>query len=846
MKFGKNLAHLSIPEWKVYNLEYNDLKASIREITRQKSTDLSKLRRQFIDNFDYLNLFVMTKAGELERRLKVDTSQFLAIRHNHEENIAAQLARLNTLHYDAINEISIDVRNLTKFIVVQKIAVKKIFKKFNKHYHDPAAAKAFVTELMQTLQSNPYSFINFDLSKITDDLLYFLNEIDIELRELLQQMHKRPSQVNNDGLKKSHSGTTIKSFRGSLASQHSGLDDFNVDGSLGAADQMGKFDLITVLKKNFSLHSLIPKNITSRNDLSLTLDVYLTIPKVSQLCKASILYLTHPDAPSPSLIISYENLPLSIVIAYTGGLRKYSYCCLLHNMASIILSLLNETDLKAKEDLRQKVNDYISCGGLSSMTRTTLEFISSCNLVPSLHQVFNRTRYFLSWKPTDHEDTTGISSAISPLTVDSAEPKAAVIDKKVYEDSFYMILDEDIFTSNSIPPKVTFETDQMDPFPFNSFSIYSNDSHLHAFEDQLVTEIDGNILRSKPPISALNKLPYKIQNLFRSAPIHAFKGFSMFDYMNSCYSNEIPSNPNNHYSRLLNLNLLKNYENVEISNKQLNLDKTIIQSRSNMILHRQESCKSLFSSADAATRTVSPPPTNHGASVKTLAAPSPPKPYVIHSTDYPSPQPSDLENFSEENASEDGYLVYLGFQNDLEDNVFNRFMLAFIKIKYRSLRAFRAFNLMDYEDYRWRQAKEKRLLDSYGDAMYDSINEDPTFFNHGNDYQLQFMHDYDSVVSFLAFSLCFSSVFIAGINLGILCSLLNLQGRDTKLNVLDNPVLVFMLLFGFIFALISSMGSVNFHFQQFKTPPLLHSSIIWVSLVFVNVSIMWSIAQVIA
>lgn len=71
--------------------------------------------------------------------------------------------------------------------------------------------------------------------------------------------------------------------------------------------------------------------------------------------------------------------------------------------------------------------------------------------------------------------------------------------------------------------------------------------------------------------------------------------------MNMCYFNQIPPNPDNHYSRVLSLKLLKNYESFKITHKQDMLDKTIIQSRSNLILHGQEACRSLLPSADALT-----------------------------------------------------------------------------------------------------------------------------------------------------------------------------------------------------------------------------------------------------
>ena len=73
MKFGENLAHLSIPEWKIYILDYNDLKAAIRDLSRDCTVTMMQLSRKFSKNFKQIDLFVMTKAGELERRLKIDT-----------------------------------------------------------------------------------------------------------------------------------------------------------------------------------------------------------------------------------------------------------------------------------------------------------------------------------------------------------------------------------------------------------------------------------------------------------------------------------------------------------------------------------------------------------------------------------------------------------------------------------------------------------------------------------------------------------------------------------------------------------------------------------------------------
>ena len=89
MKFGDNLPHLSIPQWKSYNLDYNNLKYQIRSITKSKNPtkkDLFSLKQSFIENFDYINLFIETKYGELTRKFICLENQFKFINNNSSGN----------------------------------------------------------------------------------------------------------------------------------------------------------------------------------------------------------------------------------------------------------------------------------------------------------------------------------------------------------------------------------------------------------------------------------------------------------------------------------------------------------------------------------------------------------------------------------------------------------------------------------------------------------------------------------------------------------------------------------------------------------------------------------------
>lgn len=855
MKFGKNLAHLSIPEWKVYNLDYNDLKAAIRDVTNHRNLDLSGLYQKFSDNFDYLTLFVCTKLGELARKLKVSLNEFVRIRDNDDDSPAANLAKLTLLHFLIINDISSDLRKLTKYILVQKIAVKKIFKKLAKHYPDPKKSKVFIASLTNMLQSNPSSFINFDLSFLTAKLLLLLEDIDRELKLLHELVHRKYlyHPLPHGNLHKSHSLTTIKTVRSSLPPstpppEHVSLDT-HVDSSI---DQSAKFDLITNLKKNFVVLALIPKDIISRNDLSLSMDVYLNIPKLSDAGRFCITYLFETvDDENPSYVVSYENLSISVVVAHTGGLRKYSYCCLPNSIIESIFYICKSAKPTLKHELVALLHDLIDATHLPGMAKMTINSLLASNQTPSLRLVGDRTRYFIHKDLNQHNDADEDNADSTPLgsVLGSDHYPTSTVDTKVYEDTYYMTFDENIYTTNTFSNKITFGTEDMDAFPFNMFNIHTNDSNLHNFEASLSTKVDGNTAVSKYKEITLKKMPVKIQNFLRSASVQLYKNLSIYDYMRSCYLNFIPREQNNHYSILLNINLLKLLENVDIVNSQSTVDENILQYKSRNILKRQMSCKSLQDISLGKSLPLVEPEQQSifeeesvfsvQLAVKDVRATNP-----YHAYDVPAgytQRVNALENLDDEDDDEDSYFVYLIFNNDLEDNVLNNILLSFIKFKHRMKRVFHPFIPYSKGPGLWRSHKELILRERENPFLnYDSINDEPTFFNTANDYQIQLMYDYDHVLSVVYFTMCFSGLFIAGINLGIVYGLLRLQ-EDGDFNVMNNVWVVLALVFGHLFSFIFSMTSINLNYQRFRNTPSVHSGIIWACFFMVTTIVLWSV-----
>ncbi|OBA21554.1 hypothetical protein METBIDRAFT_41159 [Metschnikowia bicuspidata var. bicuspidata NRRL YB-4993] len=843
MKFGKNLAHLSIPEWKDYNLDYNDLKKHIRDATQTPCPDLRDLRRLFLEKLGHVDLFVMTKLGELARKVASDAAEYARLKAS-TEPVVSRLQALDMLHYRCINEVSSELRKLNKFVLVQKLAVKKILKKFAKHYPDHAAGKQFVASLNKLLHTRRASFTHYDALETTATLVYLLLDVEHESRLLHESLQRRPARTS-----KVHSSSSIGTLRTSVFSgaalpEDVALDvDFDLDISLPA-----RFDLITALKKNFALHGLVPRDVASRNDICLSMDVYLNIPKVSDTFRLSVVYLSAgPEDDSPSCIISYEDSPVSTVIACTGGLRKYSYCCLPNTVVNSVLAYTSpQTGGPQKQHEAARIASYLLDDSLSHMTKVAVTCLLESGVSPCLCLVMARTRYFLhrGGRQQAPSSACGDKLSISPISGDLLPASPSLEGTRLYEDSFYLTLDEHIYTSCHVPTEVSFDVASKDPFPFSTLSVHSNDSNLHNFEASLSTEIQGNVLQNKYRAITLKRLPLKIQNLLKTPSVQLFKDLNMFDYMRSCYCNVIPPKPNNHYSRLLCVNLFKCYENMEALNDQHNVDGSIIQDKSRIILNRQKSYKSLREVGETCREPVQQ---SEGLPLLEEHSSNPCCASTTHHkgsfSEYHLSRLSDLEQYNDE-GNEDSYIAYLNLSNDLEDNFLNNAVLSFIRFKYRmrKLLGSRPSDITAALVFRPR-ATDHWETQKYN---YDSINEDTTFLDKSNDYQDRLVHDYDYVLSLFYFSLCFSSIFISGINIGILYSLFNIMSKGAKFSVSDNFMVFILLTFGFLFSLAFTMMSINLNFQRFKHSPSSHSGIIWTGFILVVLTTTWSLICIIS
>ena len=153
MKFGSTLAQLSVPQYAAYNVNYNELKAVIKDrtvanapadpIVIGSSNSQNNKWKQLEDDlypllwheFDRVSSFVKVKRGEIDRRLTFLERQFQRV---YEPGTASdtkrplgQSRRFQKLVSD-VHDVGDEVQNLVRFCGAQRTAFRKILKKYKK------------------------------------------------------------------------------------------------------------------------------------------------------------------------------------------------------------------------------------------------------------------------------------------------------------------------------------------------------------------------------------------------------------------------------------------------------------------------------------------------------------------------------------------------------------------------------------------------------------------------------------------------------------------------------------------------------------------------------------------
>ncbi|KAK3316704.1 SPX domain-containing protein [Apodospora peruviana] len=189
MKYGEQFESESVPQWSLYNIDYNSLKhhikahttkdqASAIAIPGQRDTALSKFEDElYIElcrQHDRVNLFVKSKADELSRRLQHLSNQIhrLILRCTTSRLDRVSLKRQSRFaRYESeLLRCGDEIQALQRFVSAQIVAFRKILKKYKKWTGSSTLGARFNDAIL----SHPKSFTRRNMSGLQahyDDLL---------------------------------------------------------------------------------------------------------------------------------------------------------------------------------------------------------------------------------------------------------------------------------------------------------------------------------------------------------------------------------------------------------------------------------------------------------------------------------------------------------------------------------------------------------------------------------------------------------------------------------------------------------------------------------------------------
>ncbi|SMN21133.1 similar to Saccharomyces cerevisiae YDR089W Protein of unknown function [Maudiozyma saulgeensis] len=145
MKFGTQILDKSVPQWRHNNIDYQKLKLSIKRATTESGDDetdkinLIRCSNLFLEQFNSVNLFTSLKIKEISS--KIISIENLIIKYsqvlenlNFETLTTEESKRQIKTIQTATIRCSKELKMLSRYLILQRIAVRKLFKKFVKYY----------------------------------------------------------------------------------------------------------------------------------------------------------------------------------------------------------------------------------------------------------------------------------------------------------------------------------------------------------------------------------------------------------------------------------------------------------------------------------------------------------------------------------------------------------------------------------------------------------------------------------------------------------------------------------------------------------------------------------------
>ncbi|CCE62017.1 hypothetical protein TPHA_0B03470 [Tetrapisispora phaffii CBS 4417] len=216
MKFASLILDKSVPEWKYNNIDYTKLKIAIKKATTPNGNEnhyLDNLSKLFKEQIKNVNIFTSLKIKELSNRIVLLESSILNCKRRNSSSLSSKKRAFQLINLH-LNDCKSELQKLSRYIIVQRIAIRKLFKKIIKHsQHDVLQTKAY----LETIKCSPEFKYGYEgTSFITLDLDSYLLEISLIQDVLFEAFSEYKKEKANKRSKKNsnliHENVHLKSL----------------------------------------------------------------------------------------------------------------------------------------------------------------------------------------------------------------------------------------------------------------------------------------------------------------------------------------------------------------------------------------------------------------------------------------------------------------------------------------------------------------------------------------------------------------------------------------------------------------------------------------------------------
>ncbi|KAA8903162.1 hypothetical protein FN846DRAFT_65070 [Sphaerosporella brunnea] len=212
MKYGDTLALRSVQEWLPYNVDYTEIKNLIKEYTTKRPpvttsdqhTEFEdELFEVFMDQLGRIDLFVKSKAGEIDRRIVGCGRQITELGNNRKRRKAHIANRYAKIEQEVIR-VGHDIQSLSRFVNVQRTAFHKLLKKYRKW-----TGSACLPDRVRIILESPTAFHRHNFDQNVIEVSELLTAVRDGINTLSDDVFSAPSRQNlhNDRTHAATNGT---------------------------------------------------------------------------------------------------------------------------------------------------------------------------------------------------------------------------------------------------------------------------------------------------------------------------------------------------------------------------------------------------------------------------------------------------------------------------------------------------------------------------------------------------------------------------------------------------------------------------------------------------------------